>query len=100
MFLKDADCDYCTYSSAELLIDKGGPVSAWCGYCFNGCLEYFEGSSTEDLIAAVLDGTKALEDNPIDYDEYGEVHDRKVWIHDEIERAKRELIRRLVKGVE
>ena len=113
MSLIDGCCDFCGGGYGELL-STGDELSVvftldgvnailWDGRCREGSKQYFRRFNDVELIGLIGKSVETLENDPIQWNNRTDdqrTHIQKIWIMDEIERGKRELVFRMEdKGV-
>ena len=107
MTVSDGRCDFCGVgyllvsgdeSSVFFHVDEK-PV-LWCGNCSEGSKVYFERFTTDRLDELMNKAIQMLRDDPIqwkDRTDDAKTHLRKIFIDDDIGRARRELAFRKVR---
>lgn len=110
MTVADGKCDFCARGwllvsgdedSVFFYVDEKTP-RLWCGVCREGSLVYFERFTTERLSELMDKVVQILKESPIrwepPYDET-KTHMRKIYLNDEIGRARQELEFRRLENV-
>lgn len=104
MTVSDGCCDFCGGGQGHLLstgdetsvffyVDEETP-RLWCGVCREGSLVYFERFTTVRLVELMDKSIQVLKDDPIRWEgprDDPKTHLRKIYINDEIGRARQEL---------
>ena len=98
-------CNYCQLNvwsvdpmqNMAVEFTVNGETHLWCGWCRDGSKEYFGGLESDELIY-LINTTAEILDEMGDGNESIMSSVKKVWLDNEVDRAKRELMFRVAEA--
>lgn len=85
-------------SGVEVEFFLDGVQTYWCGMCRAGSKEYFQDITTDDFVPLI----ELTEESIEDFMDLGDTTNNRIkleWLTNEVWRAKRELVWRVIEGV-